>query len=295
MKLAGVRIRNLIESLPYIQKFRGKTFVIKFGGSILKKPAAREAFIQDIVLLSLVGIHPVIVHGGGNEISMKLEKLKIPTRFIEGLRVTDSESMKEVEMILSGSINKDLVMGLQNAGAKSIGISGKDGGLLKATKHELTVDGKSVDIGFVGEIETIDIQIVKDLIALEYIPVIAPIGFDDNGQSYNINADTAAAAISWSLGAEKLILMTDVDGLYLDFNDKSTLKTALTIGEGKELLGNGTIQGGMRPKIQCALDAMENGTNSVHLINGTQEHSMLLEVFTDEGIGTMIKKERNNP
>lgn len=291
MKNAAMRIRNLIEALPYIQKFKGKTFVIKFGGSILKKPAAKEAFIQDILLLSLVGIRPVIVHGGGNDITKKLEKLQIPTSFINGLRVTGSDAMEEVEMILAGSINKELVMGIQNSGGRAVGISGKDGGLLKAKRVGTVVSGEMVDLGFVGDIEAVDIKLVKDLIELNYIPVIAPTGFDQSGHTYNINADTAAAAISWSLGAEKLILLTDVDGLYLDYHDKSTLKTSLSYDEGTRLIADGVIQGGMCPKLQCALDALERGAHSVHMINGSQEHGLLLEVFTDDGVGTMITME----
>lgn len=291
MKNAALKTRNLIEALPYIQKFTGKTFVIKFGGSILKKPAAKEAFIQDILLLSLVGIRPVIVHGGGSDITKKLEKLQIPTSFVNGLRVTDSEAMEEVEMILAGSINKDLVMGLQNAGSRAVGISGKDGGLLKAKRLGTLVSGEMVDLGFVGDIDTVDISLVRDLIELNYIPVIAPTGFDENGHTYNINADTAAAAISSSLGAEKLILLTDVDGLYLDYHDKSTLQTSLSLAEGKALIKDGIIKGGMLPKLQCALDALDQGAHSVHLINGSQEHGLLLEIFTDEGVGTMITKE----
>ncbi len=291
MKNAALKIRNLIEALPYIQKFTGKTFVIKFGGSILKKPSAKDAFIQDVLLLSLVGIKPVIVHGGGGDITKKLEKLQIPTSFINGLRVTDSEAMDEVEMILAGSINKELVMGIQNAGGRAVGISGKDGGLLKAKRLGTIVSGEAVDLGFVGEIEAVDIALVKDLIDLNYIPIIAPTGFDESGYTYNINADTAAAAISSSLGAEKLILLTDVDGLYLDYHDKTTLQTGLTLLEGKALIEKGIIQGGMRPKLQCALDALENGAHSVHMINGSQEHGLLLEIFTDDGVGTMITME----
>lgn len=290
MKNAAEKIRNLIEALPYIQKFTGKIFVIKFGGSILKKPSAKEAFIQDVLLLSLVGIRPVIVHGGGGDITKKLEKLQIPTSFVNGLRVTDSNAMEEVEMILAGSINKDLVMGIQNAGGRAVGISGKDGGLLKAKRLGTMVSGEEVDIGFVGEIDAVNISLVKDLIGLGYIPIIAPTGFDEAGHTYNINADTAAAAISSSLEAEKLILLTDVDGLYLDYHDKTTLQTGLSLDEGKSLIDRGIIQGGMLPKLQCALDALEKGSHNVHMINGSREHGLLLEIFTNDGIGTMITK-----
>lgn len=290
MKNAAEKIRNLIEALPYIQKFTGKIFVIKFGGSILKKPSAKEAFIQDVLLLSLVGIRPVIVHGGGGDITKKLEKLQIPTSFVNGLRVTDSDAMDEVEMILAGSINKDLVMGIQNAGGRAVGISGKDGGLLKAKRLGTMVSGEEIDIGFVGEIDTVNISLVKDLIELGYIPIIAPTGFDEAGHTYNINADTAAAAISSSLEAEKLILLTDVDGLYLDYHDKTTLQTGLSLDEGKSLIEQGIIEGGMLPKLQCALDALENGSQNVHMINGSREHGLLLEIFTNDGIGTMITK-----
>ncbi len=290
MKNAAEKIRNLIEALPYIQKFTGKIFVIKFGGSILKKPSAKEAFIQDVLLLSLVGIRPVIVHGGGGDITKKLEKLQIPTSFVNGLRVTDSDAMEEVEMILAGSINKDLVMGIQNAGGRAVGISGKDGGLLKAKRLGTMVSGEEVDIGFVGEIDAVNISLVKDLIGLGYIPIIAPTGFDEAGHTYNINADTAAAAISSSLEAEKLILLTDVDGLYLDYHDKTTLQTGLSLDDGKALIERGVIQGGMLPKLQCALDALEKGSHNVHMINGSREHGLLLEIFTNDGIGTMITR-----
>jgi len=288
---AKKRVQNLIESLPYIMEFRGKTFVIKFGGSIMNNEAAKEAFIQDIVLMEHLGINIVIVHGGGPHISERLELLKIKSEFIDGLRVTTKEVMREVEMILSGMINKEITMKINNSGTSAIGISGKDGNLIQAKKKIHIKDNKEIDLGFVGEVEEINEDFLEKIVQNGYLPVVAPIGFDLSGNSYNINADYVASAISSSIKAEKLILLTDVDGLYLDFNDKSSLLTALTLEESENLIDNNIISGGMLPKLQCAVDAIKNGTNNVHMINGSTEHGLLLEVFTNEGVGTMIKGE----
>lgn len=288
---AKKRVQNLIESLPYIMEFRGKTFVIKFGGSIMINEKAKEAFIQDIVLMEHLGINIVIVHGGGPHISKRLSELNIESKFIDGLRVTTKEVMREVEMILSGMINKEITMGINNAGTDAIGISGKDGNFIKAKKKLHIKDNKEIDLGFVGEVENINNEFLDKLIEDGYLPVVAPIGFDQEGNSYNINADYVASAISSSINAEKLILLTDVDGLYLDFNDKDSLLTSLTLTESEKLINENIMSGGMIPKLQCSIDAIKNGTKNVHMINGSQEHSLLLEVFTTDGVGTMIKGE----
>lgn len=288
---AEKRVQNLIESLPYIMEFRGKTFVIKFGGSIMKNEAAKQAFIQDIVLMEHLGINIVIVHGGGPHISNRLEQLNIESQFIDGLRVTTKEIMQEVEMILSGKINKELTMGINNGGTLAIGISGKDGNFIKTKKKSIIKDGKEIDLGYVGDVDIINEKFLNDLIEKGYLPVVAPIGFDQDFNTYNINADYVASAISGSIKAEKLILLTDVDGLYLDFEDKNSLLSSFTLEDGEKLIENGRITGGMLPKLQCAVDAIKNGTKNVHMINGSREHGLLLEVFTADGIGTMIKGE----
>ncbi len=272
-------------------EFRGKTFVIKFGGSIMKNEAAKEAFIQDIVLMEHLGINIVIVHGGGPHISNRLEMLNIKSEFIDGLRVTTKEVMQEVEMVLSGMINKELTMGINNGGTLAIGISGKDGNFIKTKKKVIEKNGETIDLGFVGEVDEVNEQFLTDIIEKGYLPVVAPIGFDQAYNTYNINADYVASAISASIKAEKLILLTDVDGLYLDFNDKESLLSSFTTKEGEDMIEKGIIQGGMLPKLQCAIDAIKNGTHNVHMINGSREHGLLLEVFTAEGIGTMIKGE----
>ena len=286
---AEKRVQNLIESLPYIMEFRGKTFVIKFGGSIMINEAAKQAFIQDIVLMEHLGINIVIVHGGGPHISKRLEQLQIESKFIDGLRVTTKEVMQEVEMVLSGMINKELTMGINNGGTLAIGISGKEGNFIKTNKKFLEKNGETIDLGYVGEVDKVNEKFLEDLIEKGYLPVIAPIGFDQSYNTYNINADYVASAISASIKAEKLILLTDVDGLYRDFQDKDSLMTSFTASEGEAMIQDGTIQGGMLPKLQCAIEAIKNGTHNVHMINGSREHGLLLEVFTDDGIGTMIK------
>jgi len=288
------RIQNLIESLPYIMEFKGKTFVIKFGGSIMENEVPKKAFIQDIVFMEHLGINIVIVHGGGSSISKRLTRLNIESQFIDGLRVTDKEVMQEVEMVLSGMINKELTMCLNNAGTGAIGISGKDGSFIQAKKKILKKNGKEIDLGYVGEVEKVNEQFLLDLIEKGYLPVIAPIGFDKGGNSYNINADYAASAVSGTISAEKLILLTDVDGLYSDFENKDSLLSKLTLSECEELIERQIIQGGMLPKLQCAVEAIKKGARSVHMINGSLEHGLLLEVFTAEGIGTMIKGLKTN-
>ncbi|WP_432662185.1 acetylglutamate kinase [Wukongibacter baidiensis] len=289
MKVLEEKVRVLVEALPYIKKFAGKTFVIKLGGSIMRNKEAKDAFIKDIVLMKLIGVNIVIVHGGGPDISNNLNALGIKSNFINGLRVTDKETMKVVEMVLAGCVNKEIVFDINNHGVKAIGISGKDGGFIKAKKKYIYNDNEKIDIGFVGDVEEVNVDFLEDLIEKNYIPVIAPTGFDEEGNSYNINADYVASSVSFAMKAEKLILLTDVEGLYKDFDDKTTFISQLTIDEGKTLISEEIINGGMRPKLECCISAIESGTKRVHMIDGRKEHCLLLEIFTDKGIGTMIK------
>lgn len=276
-KMASV----LLEALPYIREFYGKVFVIKFGGSNLKFNGSKEAFIQDIILLKYTGIKPVVVHGGGPEITNLMKRLGVEPTFKNGYRVTDEKTMEIVEMVLVGKINKDLVMNLNLHGGKAVGLSGKDAQLIVAERET-----KYGDIGLVGKIKKVNPEILLTLIANDYIPVIAPIGFGEDGLSYNINADIAAAEIAKSLGAEKLILLTDVDGVLKD----GKVISELTVEEVEKLIEDGVVTGGMIPKLECAVAALMGGVNAVHIINGGVEHAILLEVFSREGIGTMIKR-----
>lgn len=276
-KMASV----LLEALPYIREFYGKVFVIKFGGSNLKLNGSKEAFIQDIILLKYTGIKPVVVHGGGPEITNLMKQLGVEPTFKNGYRVTDEKTMEIVEMVLVGKINKDLVMNLNLHGGKAVGLSGKDAQLIVAERET-----KYGDIGLVGKIRKVNPEILLTLIANDYIPVIAPVGFGEDGLSYNINADIAAAEIAKSLGAEKLILLTDVDGVLKD----GKVISELTVEEAEKLIEDGVVTGGMIPKLECAVAALMGGVNAVHIINGGVEHAILLEVFSREGIGTMIKR-----
>ncbi len=290
MEILEEKVKVFVEALPYIKKFTGKTFVIKFGGSIMENEEAKEAFIEDIVLMKLIGINLIIIHGGGPKISENLKDLGIESNFINGLRVTNRETMKVVEMVLAGYINKEIVFKINDQGVKAIGISGKDGGFIRARKKYIYNEDGKVDLGFVGEVEEIKVEFLEDLIEKGYIPVVAPTGFDKDGNSYNINADYVASSISFTLKAEKLILLTDVEGLYRDINDKSTFISQLTKGEAKQLISTGIINGGMLPKIECCISAIENGTKNIHMIDGRKKHCLLLEIFTDTGIGTMIRE-----
>ncbi|PLX35359.1 MAG: acetylglutamate kinase [Clostridiales bacterium] len=288
MKKSTEKARILTEALPYIQKFHNKTFVIKFGGSIMRNMEAKKAFIEDVVLLNLVGIKIIIVHGGGPEITERIEKIGIKTEFIDGLRKTDSEVIEVAEMVLAGRINKEIAHLVNSMGGKAVGLSGKDGNLIKATKKKIYKEEKEIDLGYVGDVEKIDKKILEDLIDLGYIPIISPIGFGADGETYNINADFVASAVSGELKAEKLVLMTDVEGLYRDFENKRGFITAMTSAEAKELIETKAIAGGMLPKLTCAAAAVERGTKNVHILDGRVEHSLLIEVLTDKGIGTMI-------
>ncbi len=276
----------LIEALPYIQKFYGKTVVIKYGGSALINPEIKETLIKDIALMKLVGMKPVIVHGGGPDINAFLKKMDIKSEFINGLRVTDEETMQIVEMVLAGKLNKSIVTDIELQGVKSVGISGKDGGILKAEK----IQKDSVDYGCVGDVKEVDTSLIESLINNDFIPVIAPIGKDDKGVTYNINADYAAVAIAGALKAEKLVFLTDVEGVMRDIHDPNSIMSFIKADKVQGLIDDGTISGGMIPKVQCCMAGVEAGVENVHILDGRVEHCLLLEIFTQKGIGTMISK-----
>ena len=276
----------LTEALPYIQRFVGKTIVVKYGGNAMVDDALTQGFAQDIALMKLVGMNPVVVHGGGPQIGLLLEKLGIHSEFISGMRVTDAATMEVVEMVLGGAVNKTVVSLLNQAGGKAIGITGKDGDLIRAKKMAMKdADGKELDIGFVGEVEHVNREVIDALVHSDFIPVIAPVGVGADGPSYNINADLVAGQVAEALSAEKLMLLTNVAGL----QDKAgKVLTGLTTVQVDSLIADGTIYGGMLPKIQCALDAVKHGVTSAHIIDGRVEHAVLLEIFTDHGVGTLI-------
>ena len=284
------KVAILIEALPYIKEFAGKTFVIKFGGSIMSNKKAKNAFMEDIALLNLVGINLAIVHGGGPYISETLKNLNIESEFINGLRITSKEAIKVAEMVLSGLVNKEITSNICRQGITGVGLSGKDANLVEAKKKYLYKDGKKIDLGYVGEVSKVNTKFLSSLIEKRHVPVISPIGGDSQGNTYNINADLVAAAISSELRAEKLILLTDVEGIYRDINDPTSLISTIKINEIDNYIKEGVIVGGMLPKVECCVKALEGGTKSVHLIDGRKEHSLLLEIFTNKGIGTMIKK-----
>ena len=276
----------LIEALPYIQRFNRKIIVVKYGGSAMIDEALKQGVIEDVVLLKLVGFKPIIVHGGGKEISRWVDKVGMKTRFIDGLRVTDSDTMELAEMVLA-KVNKELVSKVQALGVKAAGICGKDGGLLKAKKKLL--DGQ--DIGFVGDIDKVDVKILKDLLEKDFLPIVFPIGMDNEGTSYNINADEAAAAIETALKAEKLAYLSDVEGVRKDPQDPESVISELYVNEAEALIEDGTISGGMIPKIENCIDAISRGVSRVHIMDGRIPHSLLLEIFTNKGTGTAIMKE----
>jgi acetylglutamate kinase len=279
--------RVLTESLPYIQRFTGRTFVIKFGGNAMTNPELFESFARDVVLMKLVGMNPVVVHGGGPQIGALLDKLEIPTSFVEGMRVTDERTMDVVEMVLGASVNKEIVNSIHRNGGRAVGLTGKDGMLLTARKLQVS-SSEAHDIGQVGEVASVDTDVLDMLGRSDFIPVIAPIAGGADGKTYNINADLVAGKIAEVLHAEKLILLTNVEGL-LDRDDK--VLTGLSTRQVDELIADGTIQGGMLPKIQCALDAVKQGVSSAHIIDGRVPHAALLEIFSDEGIGTLISNK----
>ena len=284
----------LTEALPYIQKFTGRTLVIKFGGNAMIDEQLKQSFARDIVLMKLVGINPVIVHGGGPQIGELLEKLNIDSHFVDGMRVTDSKTMDVVEMVLGGAVNKEIVSLINHAGGKAIGITGKDGQLITARKMLVTRKDPEmevpeiIDIGHVGEVEHINTAVIDMLTSSDFIPVIAPIGVDAEGNSYNINADLVAGKIAEVLQAEKLLLLTNIAGLQ---DRDGTVLTGLSTEQVDELIADGTISGGMLPKIRCALDAVKADVRSAHIIDGRVSHAVLLEIFTDEGVGTLITNQ----
>lgn len=273
----------LVEALPYIQKFNRKVIVVKYGGSAMVDENLKKSVISDVTLLKLVGFKPIIVHGGGKEISKWVGKVGKEPEFINGLRVTDEETMEIAEMVL-GRVNKSLVTMVESLGVKAIGLSGKDGGLLKVKKKYS--DGK--DIGYVGEITEVDPKVLFDLMEKDFLPIICPVGLDDEFNTYNINADDAACAVARAVGANKLAFLTDIEGLYRDFNDKSSLISEIKASEAKELIAGGTIGGGMLPKLSNCIDAIEAGVSRVHIIDGRIPHSILMEIFSDRGVGTAI-------
>jgi len=288
-------VQVLTEALPYIQRFTGKTVVVKFGGNAMVDEELKESFARDIVLMKLVGMNPVVVHGGGPQIGALLEKLNIDTEFIEGMRVTDAQTMDVVEMVLGGSVNKEIVASINRNGGKAIGVTGKDGQLIRAKKLKMTRPGPElevpeiIDIGHVGEVDQIDTGVLDVILGSNFIPVIAPIGVGADGSTYNINADLVAGKLAQVMQAEKLMLLTNVAGL---LDRRGDILTGLTTQQVDELISDGTISGGMLPKISCALDAVKSGVTSSHIIDGRVPHAVLLETFTDEGMGTLITNRR---
>ncbi len=278
----ATRVRVLSEALPYIQQFAGRTIVVKYGGAAMKDSSLKDNVIRDIVFLFSVGVRPVIVHGGGPEINTWLAKLGIEPQFKEGLRVTDAPTMDVVEMVLVGRVNKELVALINQAGAKAVGLCGKDGNLIKARP----VDRENV--GFVGEVMNVDSSLVESLVNNGYVPVISSVAADEKGQAHNINADTVAGEIAAALGAEKLILLTDTSGILEDYHDPSTLLYKLDIQEARNLISKGVVGGGMIPKVTCCVRSLAQGVRAAHIIDGRIPHALLLEIFTDDGIGSMI-------
>jgi acetylglutamate kinase len=284
--------RVLSEALPYIQRFTGKTVVIKYGGNAMTEEDLKRGFARDIVLLKLVGINPVVVHGGGPQIGKLLQQIGKQSEFIEGMRVTDRETMDVVEMVLGGLVNKEIVNLIHSHGGNAVGLTGKDGNLIRATKLSMTRNNPAlnapeiIDLGHVGEVATINTSVVEMLDQGEFIPVIAPIGVGEDGASYNINADLVAGKVAEALGAEKLILLTNTHGL---LDEEGRLMTGLDSETVDRLIADGTIHGGMLPKIQTALAAVKGGVNSAHIIDGRVKHAVMLEIFSDQGIGTLIQ------
>jgi len=276
----------LIEALPYIQRFNRKVIVVKYGGSAMVDEELKKQVIEDVTLLKLVGFKPIIVHGGGKEISRWVSKVGMEPKFINGLRVTDEATMELAEMVL-GKVNKELVQLVQGLGVRAIGVSGKDGGLLKVTKKY----SNGEDIGFVGEVTEVNAEILRDLLEKDFLPIVCPVGMDERFHTYNINADDAACAIARAMNAEKLAFLTDIEGVYKNPKDPETLISELQISEARELMAEGFIGGGMLPKLNNCIEAIENGVSRVHILDGRIAHCLLLEIFTNKGIGTAILKD----
>lgn len=278
----ATRVRVLSEALPYIQQFAGRTVVVKYGGAAMKDSSLKHQVIRDIVFLSYVGLRPIVVHGGGPEINSWLDKLKIEPQFKNGLRVTDAATMEVVEMVLVGRVNKEIVSLINRAGGSAVGLCGKDGNLIKARPQ-----GQE-GIGFVGEVTNMDVNILEALVKNGYIPVVSSVAADETGQAYNINADTVAGELAAALGAEKLILLTDTPGILKEYQDPSSLLHKLDIQQARELISQGVVSGGMIPKVNCCVRSLAQGVHAAHIIDGRIPHALLLEIFTDSGIGSMI-------
>jgi acetylglutamate kinase len=278
----ATRVRVLSEALPYIQQFAGRTVVVKYGGAAMKDSQLKDKVMRDIVFLSCVGLRPVVVHGGGPEINSWLDKLGIEPQFKNGLRVTDAPTMDVVEMVLVGRVNKEIVSLINQAGGKAVGLCGKDGNLIKARP-----EGQE-GIGFVGEVNSVDISLLGSLVNSGYIPVVSSVAADETGQAYNINADTVAGELAAALGAEKLILLTDTAGILKDYKDPSTLIAKLDIQEARQLISTGVVAGGMIPKVSCCVRSLAQGVRAAHIVDGRIPHALLLEIFTDAGIGSML-------
>ncbi len=276
------RVQVLSEALPYLQAFAGRTIVVKYGGAAMKDPTLKAQVIRDVVLLACVGLRPVVVHGGGPEINAWLDKLGIEPQFRNGLRVTDATTMDVVEMVLVGRVNKELVSLINRAGGSAIGLCGKDGNLFKARPEGCT------EIGLVGEVASVDSQLLVPLIEGGYIPVISSVSEDSTGQAYNINADTVAGELAAALGAEKLILLTDTPGILQDYHDLNTLIRKLDIQQARDLIATGVVSGGMIPKVNCCVRSLAQGVRAAHIIDGRIPHSLLLEIFSDSGVGSML-------
>ncbi len=278
----ATRVRVLSEALPYIQQFKDRIVVVKYGGAAMKDGSLKDKVIRDIVFLACVGVRPVVVHGGGPEINSWLDKLGIEPQFKHGLRVTDAPTMDVVEMVLVGRVNKELVSLISRAGGSAVGLCGKDGNLIKARP-----EGRE-GIGFVGEVTSMDVRLLESLLKDGYIPVVSSVAADDKGQAYNVNADTVAGELAAALGAEKLILLTDTSGILKDYKDPSTLMPRLDIQEARALIASGVVGGGMIPKVQCCVRSLAQGVRAAHIIDGRIPHALLLEILTDGGIGSMI-------
>lgn len=281
----------LIEAIPYIRTFAGSIVVVKYGGSAMVDEQLKKSVIQDIAMLKYIGLKPVVIHGGGKEITSLLDRLGKKSQFLDGLRVTDAETAQVAEMVLSGSIGKSLVSELEQVGISAVGISGKDGRTLLCSKK---LDDKGRDLGYVGHVEKVDTSLLETLLSNNFVPVVSPVGVDGEGNTYNINADYAASAVAGSLSAQKLVFLTDVEGILKDKDDPSSIIRALSTRQAEEYIQDGTINGGMIPKVQCCLDGLEKGVSSVHVLDGRVPHAILLEIFTTRGIGTMVTKEERS-
>lgn len=282
------KAKVLAEALPYIKSFYGKTVVVKYGGSALAAELAQDTILTDIILMKFVGMNPIVVHGGGAEITAMMDRLGKNAQFVEGRRVTDAETMEIVEMVLGGRINRAIVAAINELGGRAVGLTGKDGGLIRARRRYHQSSGGPVDIGFVGDVDQVDPRVLDTLVAAGYIPVVAPIGAGPGGEAYNINGDSVAGELAAALKAHKLVLLTDVEGLYRDLGDRSSLISSLNLGQLKALMQSGGVAGGMIPKLEACVTALEGGCAQAHILDGRLPHALLLEIFTQEGVGTMI-------